>query len=133
MSAIWNARFAEALHRGEVLSLYFTTALLIVLEFCLVYWLHQIQIPDRDERVGSSFIVMPPWYQKPRFEVTLMLIILAGLLFSVCRGLWDLSRKRADAASRGPAVQSVKRHVKTATAVAALAGIDLVLVTWLRS
>ena len=33
---------------------------------------------------------MPPWYRKPRFEVTLLLTILAGLLFSVCWGLWDL-------------------------------------------
>jgi len=47
-----------------------------------VYWLNRIQMPDVPN-VRSGFIVLPPWYRKPRFEVTLLLTILAGLLFSV--------------------------------------------------
>jgi hypothetical protein len=85
MSNAWKARLDGALRGGEVAGLYFTTALLIVVEFCFVCWLNRIQIPDVPN-AGSGFIVLPPWYQKPRFEVTLLLTILAGLLFSVCWG-----------------------------------------------
>ena len=132
MSNAWKARLDRTLRGGEVAGLYFTTALLIVAEFCFVYWLNRIQIPD-PANAGSGFIVVPPWYRKPRFEVTLLLTILAGLLFSVCRGLWNLWQKRTDAGSWETAIQSVKQRVKTTASVAALTAFDLALVTWLRS
>ena len=132
MSNAWKTSLDGALRRGEVAGLYFTTALLIVVEFCFVYWLNRIQIPDVPN-VRSGFIVLPPWYRKPRFEVTLLLTILAGLLFSVCWGFWDLWQKRTDAGSWQKAIQSVKRRVKTTTSVAALTALDLALVTWLQS
>ena len=131
MTSAWRARLDGALRGGEVAGLYFTTALLIIVEFCFVYWLNRIQIPDVPN-TGSGFIVLPPWYRKPRFEVTLLLMILAGLLFSVCWGLWDLWQKRTDAGLWEKAIQSVKQRVKTTTFVAALAGIELALVTWLQ-
>ena len=105
MSNPWKVRLDGVLREGEIVGLYFTTALLIVVEFCFVYWLHRMHIPEASSRAASGFIVMPPWYQKPRFEVTLLLTILAGLLFSVCWGLWNLWRKRTDTGSwpeRGP-------------------------------
>jgi len=132
MRNAWKARLDGALRGGEVAGLYFTTALLIMVEFCFVYWLNRIQIPDVPN-VGSGFIVLPPWYRKPRFEVTLLLTVLAGLLFSVCWGLWDLWQKRADAGSWEKAIQSVKQRVKTTTSVAALTGLELALVAWLQS
>jgi hypothetical protein len=64
--------------------------------------------------------------------VTLLLTILAGLLFSVCWGLWDLWQQRNDTESWEKAIQSVKQRVRTATSVAALTGIELALVTYLR-
>ncbi len=132
MSNAWKTRLDGALRRGEVAGLYFTTALLIVVESCFVYWLNRIQI-KHVPNVGSGFIVLPPWYRKPRFEVTLLLTILAGLLFSVCWGVWDLWQKRTDAGLREKAVQSVKQRVKTTTSVAALTALELALVTWLQS
>ena len=132
MSDTWKVRLDRTLRGGEVAGLYFTTALLIVVEFCFVYWLNRIQIPDA-ANAGSGFIVVPPWYRKPRFEVTLLLTILAGLLFSVCRGLWSLWQRRTDAGSSETAIQSVKQRVKTTASVAALTAFDLALVTWLRS
>ena len=135
MTSAWRARLDGALRGGEVAGLYFTTALLIIVEFCFVYWLNRIQIPDVPN-TGFGFIVLPPWYRKPRFEVTLLLTILAGLLFSVCCGLWELWQKRTDMGSEHAvwekAIQSVKQRVKTTASVAALAGIDLALVTWLQ-
>ena len=131
MSNAWKARLDGALRGGEVAGLYFTTALLFVVEFCFVCWLNRIQIPDVPN-AGSGFIVLPPWYQKPRFEVTLLLTILAGLLFSVCWGLWDLWQKRTKTGSWEKAIQSVRQRVQTTTFVAALTGFQLALVTWLR-
>ena len=132
MSNAWKTSLDGALRREEVAGLYFTTALLIVVEFCFVYWLNRIQIPDAPN-VRSGFIVLPPWYRKPRFEVTLLLTILAGLLFSVCWGFWDLWQKRTDVGSLEKAIQLVKQRVKTTTSVAALTGLELALVTWLQS
>ena len=116
---------------GEIAGLYFTTALLIVVEFGFVCCLNRIPIP-RVSAAGSGFIVLPPWYRKPRFEVTLLLTILAGLLFSICWGLWELWQKRNDTESWEKAIQSVKQRVRTATSVAALTGLELALVTYLR-
>ena len=132
MSNLWRTRLDKTLRGGEIAGLYFTIALLVVVEFCFVYWLNRMQIPDI-ANVGSGFIVVPPWYQKPRFEVTLLLTILAGLLFWVFWGLWDLWQRRTDAGSWKKTIHSVKQRVKTTTSVAALTGIDLALVTWLRS
>jgi hypothetical protein len=131
MSDTWKARLDGALGRGEVAGLYFTTALLVVVEFCFVCWLNRIPIPDLPT-AGAGFIVLPPWYRKPRFEVTLLLTILAGLLFSICWGLWELWQKRNDTESWEKAIQSVKQRVRTATSVAALTGLELALVTYLR-
>ena len=96
-----------------------------------VRYLNRIAIPDVSTG-GSGFIVLPPWYRKPRFEVTLLLTILAGLLFSICWGLWELWQKRNDTESKEKAIQSVKQRVRTATSVAALTGLELALVTYLR-
>ena len=131
MSGIWKDRLDGALRRGEVAGLYFTTALLVVVESCFVCWLNRIPIPDVPS-AGAGFIVLPPWYRKPRFEVTLLLTILAGLLFSICWGLWELWQKRNDTESKEKAIQSVKQRVRTATSVAALSGLELALVTYLR-
>ena len=57
MSNAWKVRLDGALREGEVVGLYFTTAMLIVVEFCFVYWLHQIQIPEAASNAASGFIV----------------------------------------------------------------------------
>ena len=131
MSDTWKARLDRALRRGETVGLYFTTALLVVVELCFVCWMNRIPITDVPT-AGSGFIVLPPWYRKPRFEVTLLLTILAGLLFSICWGLWELWQKRNDTESWEKAIQAVKQRVRTATSVAALTGLELALVTYLR-
>ena len=130
MSYRWKRRFDGVLRSGEVFGLVFMTAMLIVVEGCCVYWLHHIQLPDRPV-AASGFLVIPPWYVKPRFEVTLLLTIAAGMLFSVCRGLWDIWRERDQTAS-AEILKSLRRRVSASASVAALAGLNLALATWLR-
>jgi len=130
MSCAWKRYFERVLQEGEMFGLVFTTLMLIVVEGCFVYWLHHIQLPDR-LLTASGFLVIPPWYRKPRFEVTLLLTIAAGMLFSVCRGLGDLWRERNQAAS-AELLMALRRRVNTAASVAALAGVNLALATWLR-
>jgi len=108
----------------------FTTLMLIVVEGCFVYCLHRIQLPDR-QFTASGFLAVPPWYREPRFEVTLLLTIAAGMLFQVCRGLWGVWRARNRTGS-AEIVKSLRRRVSAAASVAALAGLNLALAAWLR-
>ena len=130
MSNRWKSYLDRTLQNGEMLGLVFTTLLLIVVEGCFVYWLNHIQLPDRQFTV-SGFLVLPPWYRKPRFEVTLLLTIAAGMLFQVCRGLWDVWRERNRTVST-EILKSLRRRVNAAASVAALAGFNLALAAWLR-
>jgi len=120
----------RALREGEMLGLIFTTLVLIVVEGCFVYWLHHTRLPDR-QFAASRFLVVPPWCRKPLFEVTLLLSIAAGMLFQVCRGLWDVSRERNRTAS-SEILKCLRRRAKAAASVAALAGLNLALAAWLR-
>jgi hypothetical protein len=130
MSCKWKKYLDRILKEGEMFGLVFTTLVLIVIEGCFVYWLHHMQLPDR-RLAASGFVVVPSWYQKPRFEVTLLLTVAAGMLFSVCRGFWDICRERDNIAS-AELIKSLRRRVNTAASVAALAGFNLALATWLR-
>ena len=130
MSNRWKSYLDRTLQEGEMFGLVFTTLMLIVVEGCFVYWLNHIQLPDRQFTV-SGFLVLPPWYRKPRFEVTLLLTIAAGMLFQVCRGLWDVWRERNRTAST-EILKSLRRRVSAAASVAALAGFNLALAAWLR-
>lgn len=96
-----------------------------------MYWLNPIQIPDVPN-TGSGFIVLQPWYQKPRLQMTLLLTILAGLLFSSLLGALGsvAEENRHGIVGEGHPVGQTAR--KTTTSVAALAGIELALVTWLQ-
>jgi hypothetical protein len=132
MSSTWRSRVERILHRGEIAGICLTITLLFLVEFCFVYWLHRIPTPDAAQAL-PTFIAMPPWYHHPRFEVTLLLTIVAGLLFSICQTLWDLRRKRTDVESWRRAAQTLKLRVRTTISVMALAGCELALVSWFRS
>ena len=130
MSNRWKSYLDRTLQEGEMFGLVFTTLMLIVVEACFVYWLHRIQLPDRQFE-ASGFLVVPPWRRNPRFEVTLLLTIAAEMLFRVCRGIWDVWRERNRTAST-EILKSLRRRVNAAASVAALAGFNLALAAWLR-
>jgi len=106
--------------------LIFTAVMLILVEAC-VYWLNHIQLPDHP--VGqSAFLVLPPWHRRPRFEVTLLLTIAAGMVFSVIRGLWELWRS-SDGNPPADVMKRLRQRLSTAAYVTAIAGVDLALAT----
>lgn len=129
MTPIGKRRLARVLDEGEVLGLAFMVVMLIVLEACCVYWLDHIQLPDRSF-TQSGFLVLPPWHRKPRFEVTFLLTIAAGMLFSALRGFWDLWRSTRENPS-SDALKRVRERLSTAASATALAGVNLALATWL--
>jgi len=129
MSNPVNARRTGAVKKRAVLWLHLGTVTLIAVELCFVYYLHQLDLPEAASRTGSGFLAVPPWHRELRFEVTLLLTILAGLLFSACLGLRNVRSKKADFGSTDTAISAVKQRVRTATAMAALTGADLALLT----
>ena len=124
-----NNRLEMLLREGEVFGLIFTAVMLILVEAWCVYWLNHIQLLDHP--VGQSgFLVLPPWHRRPRFEVTLLLTIAAGMVFSVVRGLWELWRS-SDANPSADVMKRLRQRLSGAASVTAIAGVNLALATWL--
>ena len=122
-------RFDLLLREGELFGLIFTAVMLILVEACCVYWLNHIQLLDHP--VGQSgFLVLPPWHRRPRFEVSLLLTIAAGMVFSLVRGLWELWRSNNGNPS-ADVVKRVRQRLSAAASVTAIAGANLALATWL--
>jgi hypothetical protein len=117
------------LHEGELFGLIFTAVMLIVVEACCVYWLNHLQLPVHPS-VQSGFLVVPPWHEKPRFEVTLLLMFAAGMLFSVIRALCELWRS-SDGNPSADVVKRVRQRLSAAASVTAIAGVNLALASWL--
>jgi hypothetical protein len=129
MSSAHKKRLKRWLSEGEAVGLIFMTAMLIVVEASFVYWLNHLNLPDRPA-AQSAFLVLPPWYRRPRFEVTLLLTIAAGMLFSVISGLWELWRSRKGD-SPPSLVRRLRHRLHTAASITVLAGFNLALATWL--
>lgn len=121
--------FEMLLREDELFGLIFTAMLLILVEGCCVYWLNHMQLAD--DPVGQSgFLVLPPWHRRPRFEVTLLLTIAAGMVFSVVREIWALWRSSGGNLS-ADVVKRVRQRLSAAASVTAIAGVNLALATWL--
>lgn len=130
MPPSWKKSLERVLERGEIVGLIGMTLMLIVTEACLVCWLNRLQLPGHSP-AASGFLAMPPWYRRPRFEVTLLLTIAAGTLFRVCSGLREAWRHRNHATST-ELLTSLRHRIRTAASVTVIAGFNLALATWLR-
>src|SRR5215831_16233658 len=59
----------RVLRRGEDIGLFATAAALVLIEAGYVAWLERLPVlPGPSHPVG--FLVLPPWYDRPRVEVT---------------------------------------------------------------
>ena len=119
----------RVLRRGEDIGLLATAAALMLIEAGYVAWLERLPVlPGTSHPVG--FLVLPPWYDRPRVEVTLLLTILGGLIASAAWGVFGLIRNSAGATERRTIAQ---KRLKTAALYAFVAGADLLFIQFLRT
>ena len=89
-----EALLNRVLRRGEDIGLLVTAASLILIEAGYIAWLERLPaLPGPSHPVG--FLVLPPWYDRPRVEVTLLLTILGGLIASAAWGVFGVIRNSA--------------------------------------
>jgi hypothetical protein len=104
----------------------------MLVEAGYIAWLERLPaFPTHGDPVG--FLDLPPWYDHPRAEVTLLLTILGGLIaWSSCQA-WPFLRADNSARSTPERRTAVVRCLKTAGAFAVIAGADMLLVQFLRT
>ena len=130
------ARNREALNRilrwGEDAGLLVCTAALMLVEVGYVAWLERLPaLPSAAHPAG--FIDLPPWYERPRVEVTLLLTVLGGLIAWAAWGVLDFMRNRPDATAATTHRAMVAKRLKTAVFYAVVAGADMLLIQFLRT
>jgi hypothetical protein len=122
-----ESRLNRLLQQGEDIALWGWIAALILVEAGYIAWLERLPaLPKSGNPVG--FLELPPWYDHPRAEVTLMLTVLGGLIvwsscyvfafLRACTGTPWAPEKRAAAL----------RCLKAAAAFAVIASADMLFV-----
>ena len=127
-----ESRLNVDLRRGESIGLFVCIAALMLVEAGYIEWLERLPgFPTHGDPVG--FLDLPPWYDHPRAEVTLLLTILGGLIaWSSCQA-WQFLRDDNSARITPERRTAVVRCLKTAGAFAVIAGSDMLLVQFLRT
>src|ERR1035441_10331370 len=130
------ARNREALNRilqrGEDAGLLVCTAALMLVEVGYVAWLERLPaLPSPAHPAG--FIDLPPWYEHPRVEMTLLLTILGGIIAWAAWGVFGFMRNRSDSSAAPTHRAMVHRRLKTAAFYAIVAGADMLFIQFLRT
>jgi hypothetical protein len=120
------------LRRGEDAALLVSAAALMLMEAGYVAWLERLPaLPSPAHPAG--FIDLPPWYEHPRVEVTLLLTVLGGIIAWAAWGVFGFMRNRSDASAAPTHRAMVHRRLKTAAFYAVVAGADMLLIQILRT
>jgi len=121
-------RLDRVLKRAEDLGLLFCFLALLLVETGYVAWLERLPgfpVPEQP----SPFLQLPPWYGRPRLEVTLLLTVLGGMIAWSALSLVAFFRsKRRTAATIDAQRSAVIQRLKAAAFWAALAGADLLAI-----
>ena len=120
------------LRRGEHLGLLASAVALIMVEAGYVAWLERLPaLPNPAHQPG--FLDLPPWYQRPRVEVTFLLTILGGVIFAAACGVAQLMRTRAGESSTNEWRRIAEKRLKTAVFYAVVTGADLLFIQFFRT
>ena len=120
------------LRRGGDAGLLVSAAALILVEAGYVAWLERLPaLPSPAHPVG--FLDLPPWYEHPRVEVTLLLTVLGGVIAWAALGVCGLMRNRSDGAVAAMRRATVHKRLKTAAFYAVVVGADLLLTQFLHT
>ena len=101
---------------------------LLLVETGYVAWLERLPAFPAPEQT-APFITLPPWYGRPRVEVTMLLTVLGGSLAWSALSLVAFFRSKRRAAATVDAHRNlVIYRLKRAAFFAALAGADLLAI-----
>jgi hypothetical protein len=120
------------LRRGEDAGLLVSVSALMLVEMGYVAWLERLPaLPTPAHPAG--FIDLPPWYERPRFEVTLLLTVLGGIIAWAAWGVFGFMRNRMHGTVAPTHRAAVNKRLKTAAIYAVVAGADMLLIQFLRT
>jgi hypothetical protein len=109
-----------------------SAAALMLVEVGYVAWLEGLPaLPSSAHPVG--FIDLPPWYERPRVEVTLLLTILGGIIALAAWGVFGFMRNMSDATVAPTHRAMAHPRLKTAAFYAVVAGADMLFIQFLRT
>ena len=120
------------LRRGEAAGLLVSAAALMLVEVAYAAWLERLPaLPSPAHQAG--FIDLPPWYEHPRVEMTLLLTILGGIIAWAAWGVFGFMRNRSDATADPTHRAMAHRRLKTAAFYTIVAGADMLFIQFLRT
>ena len=118
------------LRRGEEAGMVVSAAALALVEVGYVAWLERLPaLPSLAHPAG--FLDLPPWYERPRVEVTLLLTVLGGMIAWASWGVFGFMRSRAEATVVPSQRAMVYKRLRTAAFYAVVAGADLLVIQFL--
>ena len=121
-------RTDRVLKRAEDFGVLFCFLALLLVETGYVAWLERLPafpVPEQP----SAFLQLPPWYGRPRLEVTLLLTVLGGMIAWSALNLVAFFRSKRRAAATVDAHRTAAiGRLKAAVFWAALAGADLLAI-----
>jgi hypothetical protein len=122
----------RVLKRAEDLGLLFCFLALLLVETGYIAWLERLPAFPAPEQ-PAPFIALPPFYGRPRVEVTMLLTVLGGMIAWSALSLVAFFRsKRRTAATSDARRSAVIQRLKAAAFWAALAGADLLSIQLTR-
>jgi hypothetical protein len=118
------------LRRGEDAGLLVSAAALMLVEMGYVAWLERLPaLPSRAHPAG--FLDLPPWHERPRVEVTLLLTVLGGMIAWASWGVFGFMRSRPEETVVPSHRAMVYKRLRTAAFYAVVAGADLLVMQFL--
>ena len=127
-----RSRLSLILRRAENVGLFASVAALILVEAGYIAWLERLPaLPRHGASVG--FLDLPPWYDHPRAEVTLLLTVLGGLIAWSTWCVLEFVRASAHTPVGAERRAALVHHLKTAGICALVTGADMLLVQLLRT
>ena len=118
--------------RAEHIGLLASVAALILVEAGYIAWLERLPaLPRQGASIG--FLDLPPWYDHPRAEVTLLLTVLGGIIAWSCWCILEFVRAGVTTPAALKRRAAVVHHLRTAGLCALVTGADLLLVQLFRT
>jgi hypothetical protein len=118
---------------GEEFGPFITFLFLVLVEIGYVVWLGRLPALPALDHSSNQFLLLPPWFDHPRAEITLLLSAVGAVTAWAGIGLRELLRHKQENASRRDVKGAVIERLRVAGFWAVLAGADLLFVQLLRT